>query len=432
MKEPVDALKSPFFTSSCGIFPFSIPSPWKELTGSLKKHRYIALLGSTGSIGCSTLEVLSHLQDYFTVRSLSTNGNIDLLEEQIRRYHPGVVAVLDREKAEILRDRIGGITEVLSGEDGLLEICGRDDSDIVLNALVGFSGLRPTIRAIETGKDIAIANKETLVVAGDIVTRMAREKGVRLLPVDSEHSAILQCLQGEDIATVERLIITASGGPFLNYDRNQLGSVTVADALNHPTWKMGPKITIDSATLMNKGLEVIEACRLFDLPPDKICVMIHPQSIIHSLVEFKDGSVKAQLGMPDMRLPIQYALMYPERPPAPFRKIDFTSLKSLTFKEPDIEMFRCLPLAFQALNMGGTAPAVLNAANEVAVDLFLEGHIPFTAIADIAAGALDTHKPLINCTLDEIIAHDTTTRDAILNRFRPSPHNTAYSRRAAL
>jgi 1-deoxy-D-xylulose-5-phosphate reductoisomerase len=398
----------------------------------LKKHRYITLLGSTGSIGCSTLEVLSHLQDYFTVRSLSTNGNIDLLEEQIRRYRPGVVAVLDTEKAGVLRKRIGGITEVLTGEDGLLEICGRDDSDIVLNALVGFSGLRPTIRAIETGKDIAIANKETLVVAGDIVTRMARAKGVRLLPVDSEHSAILQCLQGEDLATVERLVITASGGPFLRYDSRQLGSVTVADALNHPTWKMGPKITIDSATLMNKGLEVIEACRLFDLPPEKIRVMIHPQSIIHSLVEFNDGSVKAQLGMPDMRLPIQYALMYPERPPAPFRKIDFSTLKSLTFTEPDTDTFRCLPLAFQALGMGGTAPAVLNAANEVAVGLFLEGRIPFTAIADIAADALTAHRPVADCTLDGIIAQDAATRESILGRFRASSYRTAYSKRAAL
>jgi 1-deoxy-D-xylulose-5-phosphate reductoisomerase len=271
----------------------------------LRKHRYITLLGSTGSIGCSTLEVLSHLQDHFTVRALSTNGNIDLLQDQIRRYRPRVVAVLDREKAEILRGRTGSTTEVLSGEEGLLEICGRDDSDIVLNALVGFSGLRPTIRGIETGKDIAIANKETLVVAGDLVTRMARENNVRLLPVDSEHSAILQCLQGEDLEDVERLIVTASGGPFLNYDRDQLATVTVADALNHPTWKMGPKITIDSATLMNKGLEVIEACRLFGLPPEKIHIMIHPQSIIHSLVEFRDGSVKAQLSAPDMRLPIQ-------------------------------------------------------------------------------------------------------------------------------
>jgi 1-deoxy-D-xylulose-5-phosphate reductoisomerase len=261
---------------------------------------------------------------------------------------------------------------------------------------------------------------------------MAREKGVRLLPVDSEHSAILQCLQGEDPREVERLIITASGGPFLHYDQEQLCSVTVADALNHPTWKMVPKITIDSATLMNKGLEVIEACRLFDLPPEKIHVMIHPQSIIHSLVEFRDGSVKAQLGMPDMRLPIQYALMYPERPTSPFRKIDFSSLKALTFSEPDTDLFRCLPLAFQALRMGGTAPAVLNAANEVAVGLFLEERIPFTAIAEIAAGALDTHTPEKICTLDGIIAHDALTRESILSRFRESAYSTEYSRRAAL
>jgi 1-deoxy-D-xylulose-5-phosphate reductoisomerase len=387
----------------------------------LKKHRNITLLGSTGSIGCSTLEVLSHLKDYFSVASLSTNRNIALLEEQILRHHPKVVAVIDEERAAELRRRIGTSTEVLSGEGGLIELAGRDDSDIVLNALVGFSGLRPTLRAIETGKDIAIANKETLVVAGDLVTRMAKERGVRLLPIDSEHSAILQCLQGENIASVTRLIITASGGPFLHHRAEQLESVTVAEALNHPTWKMGPKVTIDSATLMNKGLEVIEACRLFNLSPDKIQVLVHPQSIIHSLVEFDDGSVKAQLGMPDMRLPIQYALMYPERPPAPFRKIDFRTLSSLTFKEPDTRMFRCLPLAFQALRMGGTAPAVLNAANEVAVQLFLEERIPFTAIADIVGRALDSHEPEGNCTLDQIIACDRLTRESVLDSFRLTP-----------
>jgi len=401
----------------------------------LKKHRNITLLGSTGSIGCSTLEVLSHLKEYFSVSSLSTNRNIDLLEEQIRRYRPKVVAVLNEERSAELRRRVGTLTDVLSGENGLLEIAGRDDSDIVLNALVGFSGLRPTLRAIETGKDIAIANKETLVVAGDLVTRMAREKGVRLLPVDSEHSAILQCLQGEDYASVTRLIITASGGPFLNYATERLQSVTVADALNHPTWKMGPKITIDSATLMNKGLEVIEACRLFNLSPDKIQVLIHPQSIIHSLVEFGDGSIKAQLGMPDMRLPIQYALMFPDRPSAPFKKIDFKTIDSLTFREPDTTRFPCLPLAFEALRMGGTAPAVLNAANEVAVQLFLEERIPFTAIAEIAGRALDAHKPVDDCTLDQIIAHDRLTRNAILHNFHPSaslPYSNTVGQKAAL
>jgi 1-deoxy-D-xylulose-5-phosphate reductoisomerase len=379
--------------------------------------KHITILGSTGSIGCSALDVVSHLQDRFSVRYLSTNRNIGLLEQQVIRFRPRGVAVLDRDAAYRLKKTIGNSTEVLAGMEGLLEIAGRNDSDLVLNALVGASGLRPTLMALEAGKDVALANKETLVVAGDLVTALAKRKGVRLLPVDSEHSAILQCLQGEDPHHVSRLIITASGGPFLNLPKSDLASVTIHDALKHPTWVMGKKITIDSATLMNKGLEVIEACRLFDLGPGQIDVLIHPQSIVHSMVEFADGSVKAQLGMPDMRLPIQYALTCPERPPASYRRIDFTMLKNLTFFQPDTDKFPCLPLAFTALRMGGTAPAVLNAANEVAVHLFLDGRIAFTLIHEIVERSLMDHTPRPQWTIDDVLTCDVATREDLYSRF---------------
>jgi len=377
----------------------------------LKTHRQITLLGSTGSIGTSTLEVLHHLNDRFSVSGLSTNGNIGLLEEQVFRFNPPAVAVLDTGKAELLRRRIGSRTEVLAGEEGLLDLATREEPDVLLNALVGFAGLRPTLSAIRAGKDIALANKETLVVAGDLVIKEAAEHRVRLLPIDSEHSAILQCLQGEDRKSVSKLVITASGGPFLDYDAERLETVTVRDALNHPTWKMGTKITVDSATLMNKGLEVIEASRLFGVPPERIEVLVHPQSIVHSLVEFDDGSVKAQLGVPDMRLPIQYALTYPDRPRSDFRRIDFQTFTELTFRQPDRELFPCLDLAYQALRMGGTAPAVLNAANEIAVQLFLEERIPFTAISRVVATMLEQHDVLKNATLDDIMTVDRETRE---------------------
>jgi len=389
------------------------------VSDSLNPHKTIAIFGSTGSIGRSTLEVVSSLKPRFHVAYLSAHRNIKLLQEQVRELQPKGVVVFEEEDGSVLRKRFGGKTEVLVGEEGLLEIAGRDDFDLLLNALVGFAGLKPTLRAIETGKDIALANKETLVVAGEIVMRKARERGVRILPVDSEHSAILQCLQGENLANVTRLIITASGGPFLNVDKQRFPDVTVQEALNHPTWKMGNKITIDSATLMNKGLEVIEACRLFDLPPERIEVLIHPQSIVHSMVEFADGSVKAQLSMPDMRMPIQYALMYPDRPPAPFGKIDFSSLCDLTFHKPDLEKFPCLPLAFKALDMGGTAPAVLNAANEVAVRMFLEERISFTSIPEIIQDTLSSHTPIRSCTIDDITAQDKVTRERISRMSTP-------------
>ncbi len=312
-----------------------------------------------------------------------------------------------------------GTTEILAGDEALLDIVSRDDVDIVLSSLVGFAGLKPTLRAVEAGKDVALANKETLVVGGALVMAKVHETGVRLLPVDSEHSAIFQCLQGEEIRNVDRLILTASGGPFLSLGTDQFDSITVAQALNHPTWRMGNKITIDSATLMNKGLEVIEACWLFGIPPDRIDVVIHPQSIIHSMVEFADGSVKAQMGMPDMRMPIQYALTYPERPPAPSPRLDFSSLREMTFLLPDTGKFQCLALAFRALMMGGTAPAVLNAANEVAVQMFLDGDLPFAGIPGIIRRALDAHTPAQAFTLQDLERIDAATRRSA--RQQPAP-----------
>jgi 1-deoxy-D-xylulose-5-phosphate reductoisomerase len=373
-------------------------------------RKNIAILGSTGSIGQSTLDVASAFPDLFRVAYLTAHRNIDLLREQINRFRPRGVVVLDHERADELRQLVDGSTEVLCGEAGLLDVVSRTDVNIVLNALVGFSGLKPTLRAVEAGKDVALANKETLVVGGELVMAEVRRRGTRLLPVDSEHSAIFQCLRGENVLDVERLILTASGGPFLRLPKDQFAAITVAQALNHPTWKMGNKISIDSATLMNKGLEVIEAFWLFGIPPEKIEVVVHPQSIIHSMVEFVDGSTKAQLGIPDMKLPIQYALTYPRRPVSGYQRLDFTIPAQMTFEPPDIGRFTCLPLAFRALAMGGTAPAVLNAANEVAVAMFLEGEIPFSAIAELVRMGLDAHAPMHAFTLEDIETIDADTR----------------------
>jgi 1-deoxy-D-xylulose-5-phosphate reductoisomerase len=375
--------------------------------------RSIAILGSTGSIGCSTLEVIASFPDRFRAVYLSANKNIDLLREQINTFRPKGVVVLDGARASSLRSALGDSVEVLSGMEGLLDVVSRDDVDMVLSSLVGFAGLKPTLRAVESGKDVALANKETLVVGGELIMAQVRARGVRLLPVDSEHSAIFQCLQGEDSRSVERLILTASGGPFLNVAREKFPSLTVGEALNHPTWRMGNKITIDSATLMNKGLEVIEAYWLFGVPPEKIEVVVHPQSLIHSMVEFVDGSMKAQLGIPDMKLPILYALGYPDRIPAFSRRIDFGTLRAMTFHPPDVEKFECLPLAFRALAMGGTAPAVLNAANEVAVQMFLDGEIQFSAIPAVIRDALDAHTPLHAFTLADLERVDAETRERV-------------------
>lgn len=370
----------------------------------------IAILGSTGSIGRSSLEVIEHFPTEFNVTYLTANKNIELLLKQVSKFHPRGVGVLDLNTAAAFGKMVNGAIEVFAGEEGLLQIVTREDVDVVVSSLVGFAGLKPTVKAIQHGKHIALANKETLVAAGEIVINLVRRHGVNLLPIDSEHSAILQCLVGEDRANIARLILTASGGPFLNKERSEFGDIVVAEALNHPNWKMGDKITIDSATLMNKGLEVIEAHWLFGLPPEKIEVVIHPQSIIHSMVEFIDGSVKAQLGVPDMKIPIQYALLYPNRAPSDYQRIDFATLHALTFCQPDLEKFECLALAFRALKMGGTAPAVLNAANEVAVERFLQGRIRFSDIPVLIRETLEQHNTKQHPTLEEIIEVDRATR----------------------
>jgi 1-deoxy-D-xylulose-5-phosphate reductoisomerase len=379
----------------------------------VKKRKNIAILGSTGSIGRNSLEVIAACPDRFRLTYLTGHRNIDLLQEQIRRFKPRAAVVREENNAALLRQRVNGSTEVLAGEEGLQEIVSRDDVDIVISSLVGFAGLKPTLWALDAGKDVALANKETLVTGGEIIMRKVRKNRVRLLPVDSEHSAILQCLQGENPDSIERLILTASGGPFLHLDKKKFSTITRAQALAHPTWKMGSKVTIDSATLMNKGLEVIEAYWLFGLAAEKIDVVVHPQSIIHSMVEFVDGSVKAQLGIPDMKIPIQYALTYPERFPMSYGRVDFAALGQMTFFEPDREKFRCLGLAYQALRAGGTAPAVLNAANEVAVGLFLDGKLPFSSIPDVIEQALCHHKPVQRLRLEDIVQADRETREQV-------------------
>lgn len=379
----------------------------------MSMQKNIAILGSTGSIGTNSLEVIGCFPDLFQAAYLTTNQNIDLLQEQIKLFRPRGVVVLDEGKASELRARVGTSVEVLSGTSGLEQVVTREDVDIVISALVGFAGLRPTIAAIRHRKRIALANKETLVVAGGLITSLVSEYGVDLLPVDSEHSAIFQCLVGEDRSRVARLLLTASGGPFLNVPAESFSTLTVEEALNHPKWKMGNKITIDSSTLMNKGLEVIEAHWLFGLSGEQIHVVIHPQSIIHSMVEFVDGSVKAQLGIPDMKLPIQYALSYPERWPMNGSRIDFPALQSMTFFEPDWEKFRCLRLAYDALGLGGTAPTVLNAANEVAVSFFLNHKISFDKIPAVIERALSMHKTRSNPEIQDIIEADHETRNFV-------------------
>lgn len=375
--------------------------------------RNIAILGSTGSIGQNSLEVIKNLHGRFRVTYLTTNRNIDLLQKQIAQFQPRGVVVLDECNSSVLKKLVGDRVEVLRGEEGLLEIVKRDDVDLVVSSLVGFAGLKPTIEAIKHKKAIALANKETLVAAGEIITRLLREYDVQLIPIDSEHSAILQCLAGEDRSRIAKLILTASGGPFLNKPKDELHSVSVEEALNHPNWKMGNKITIDSATLMNKGLEVIEAHWLFGLPPEKIEVVIHPQSIIHSMVEFIDGSVKAQLGLPDMKIPIQYALTYPDRSSLNGGRVDFAKLGSMTFFKPDLEKFRCLQLACDALSLGGTAPAAMNAANEVAVDAFLNRKITLNRIPELIDRAISLHKTKALPDLNDVLEADRTTRMSV-------------------
>lgn len=379
----------------------------------MSARKNIAILGSTGSIGRNSLEVINCFPDRFRVTYLTANSNIDLLLEQVERFHPVGIVILDECKAGEAKKRLKHPLEVLVGEPGLEEVVTRDDVDIVMSSVVGFAGLKPTIAAIRHRKRIALANKETLVVAGALITSLVREHGVELLPVDSEHSAILQCLAGENRELVAKLILTASGGPFLGVPQESFAAMTVEDALKHPNWSMGNKITIDSATLMNKGLEVIEARWLFGLAAERIQVVIHPQSIIHSMVEFVDGSVKAQLGLPDMKLPIQYALSYPDRWPTNGSRLDFPALRSMTFLEPDRAKFRCLSLAYDALSLGGTAPTVLNAANEVAVAAFLGRRISFEKIPILIERALNGAEIRSNPEIGDILETDSKARSFV-------------------
>lgn len=377
---------------------------------SVQLHKNIAILGSTGSIGTQTLDVIANFPREFKATYLTANNNIPLLIEQIKQFTPKGVVVLQERSIKEIREAVGKEIEILFGEEGLNEIVQRNDVDIVVSSLVGFAGLRPTISAIKAKKRIALANKETLVVAGSIMMPLIDRYNIELIPVDSEHSAIFQCMAGELDSAVKRIILTASGGPFRNKRAEELKTVTIDEALNHPNWKMGNKVTIDSATMMNKGLEVIEAHWLFGLAPQQIDVVVHPQSIVHSMVEFRDGSVKAQLGVPDMKIPIQYALTYPSRLPSLSQRADFPLLKELTFFAPDTERFPCLQLAYDALRAGGTVPAVLNAANEIAVQRFLNKQIGFTDIPQLIRQALEKHTIVENPSLEEIVEADGWTR----------------------
>ncbi len=373
----------------------------------------ILILGSSGSIGVNTLNVIRNFPDKFRVAGLTVNSRVDVLEQQIKEFHPEFVVVTDESKAKKLKSNIGNLCEVLIGKDELLKASSEKDYDILLGAIVGFAGLAPTLEAIKRGKRIALANKETLVVAGELVTKLVLENSAEILPVDSEHSAIYQCLVGENLNEVEKLIITASGGPFLNKDKSFFENATVDEALSHPNWKMGNKITIDSATMMNKGLEVIEAHWLFGLPIEKINIVIHPQSIIHSMVQFVDGSIKAQLGLPDMKLPIQYALTFPERLQNDFKRTDLPAINNLSFFEPDFDKFECLQLAFDVIKNGGTAPCILNAANEIAVEKFINKKIKFSQIPDLINKALDKIENHTDPDIDTIFECDLKTREFV-------------------
>ena len=375
----------------------------------------IFILGSTGSIGVNTLNVLRNFPDQFTVAALTVNSNSELLLKQINEFHPEYVVVKEVEPANKIREYIPPGCKLLTGNDGLINAAIEADYDIFVGAMVGFAGLAPTMEAIKRGKRIALANKETLVVAGEVVNKYCLESGAQIIPVDSEHSAIFQCLVGESITEVEKLILTASGGPFLNKDKSSFENATVDEALNHPNWKMGNKITIDSATMMNKGLEVIEALWLFGLPTDKIEVVVHPQSIIHSMVQFKDGSIKAQMGLPDMKLPIQYALSYPERFENDFERTNLPEIGTLNFYEPNLNKFECLKLAFDALEIGGMAPCVINAANEIAVERFLNREIKFSHIPFLIGSALEKIENNTSSDIDTIFDCDRETREFVKN-----------------
>jgi 1-deoxy-D-xylulose-5-phosphate reductoisomerase len=374
----------------------------------------LAVVGSTGSIGQSTLRVVGHLSDRFRIFALAANSAVDRLAEQTAVFRPDVVAIMDSRRASEFTKRCAElrvpVPELVTGERGLCQIASASEADIVVSAAVGAVGLHPTYSAVAAGKTVALANKEAMVLAGELLRTTASRSGARIIPIDSEHSALDQCLRSGVRGEVRRLILTASGGPFREMPLDRFESITPEQALNHPTWRMGKRITIDSATLMNKGLEVIEARWLFDIHPEKIDIMVHPQSVVHSMVEFVDGSVIAQLGTADMRQPIQYALTYPERLPSPVASLDWTTLARLDFALPDREKFPCIGLAYRAIEMGGTAPAVVNAADEVVVEAFLERRIPFSVIPKIIAATLAAHAVQPADCLESIMSADTWAR----------------------
>lgn len=377
----------------------------------------IAVLGSTGSIGTQTLEVARQNGD-IRVLGLAAGANIRLLEEQIREFAPVAASVMDEEKARELAVRVGDTgTKIVSGMDGMLEVASLADTDLVVTAVVGMIGIRPAIEAIRAGKDIALANKETLVTAGHIIMPLAQEYGVSILPVDSEHSAVFQCLHGENPRTLRKILLTASGGPFRGYGRRELEKVTLEDTLKHPNWVMGQKITVDSATLVNKGLEVMEACWLFQVGVDQVQVVVQPQSVIHSMVEFEDGAVMAQMGTPDMKLPIQYALYYPERRFLPGERLDFAALGSLAFEEPDLDTFQGLAMAMEAARAGGSMPTVFNAANEQAVRRFLNREIRFLDIYNMIRSSMDRHRVTVNPSLETILEIEEDTNQWLESRW---------------
>lgn len=377
----------------------------------------IAILGSTGSIGTQTLEIVRKESD-LQVTALAAGANVELMEKQVREFQPSLAAMWTEEAARDLRTRLGDLpVRVVCGMEGLLEVAVHEEAEVLVTAIVGMIGIRPTIAAIEQGKAIALANKETLVTAGHIIMPLAAAKGVSILPVDSEHSAIFQSMHGENKERVSRILLTASGGPFRGKTREELASMTVEDALKHPNWSMGKKVTIDSASLVNKGLEVMEAKWLFDVELDRIQVVVHPQSIIHSAVEYVDGGIMAQLGVPDMKLPIQYALFYPDRRPMDAGRVDLFRLKQLTFEEPDTDTFRGLSLAYRAARRGGSLPTVFNAANEKAVALFLQHKITFLQIPELIESSMEQHKVIEHPTVEQILDAEAAAYEYIEQKF---------------
>ena len=373
------------------------------------KKKKIAILGSTGSIGTQALQVIEEHPDLYEAYALTANNQVELLAEQARKFKPAVVVIANEAKYLQLKEMLSDLPiQVYAGSDALCDVVQVSSIDVVLASMVGYAGLRPTINAIKAGKEIALANKETLVVAGELITELAAQYHTPILPVDSEHSAIFQCLESDN--PLEKVILTASGGPFRTFSMEQLRHVTKEQALKHPNWDMGAKITIDSATMMNKGFEVIEAKWLFGVRPEQIEVVVHPQSVIHSMVQFEDGAVKAQLGVPDMRLPIQYAFSYPKRIASSFDRLDFTQMTTLTFEQPDIEKFRCLALAYEALNQGGNMACIVNAANEIAVSAFLKEKISFVEISKLIEQTMNKVSFIKNPTYDDYVETDTEAR----------------------